>query len=47
MIVIGATIGIGMFASAAANAISRQPEAAKDISSAVNLPLFLLKVLLL
>ena len=43
MIVIGAAIGIGMFASAAANAISRQPEAAKDISGAVNLPLFLLE----
>ena len=43
MVVIGAAIGIGMFASAAANAISRQPEAAKDITSAVNLPLFLLE----
>ena len=43
MIVIGAAIGIGMFASAAANSIARQPEAAKDISGAVNLPLFLLE----
>ena len=43
MIVIGAAIGIGMFASAAANGIARQPEAAKDISGAVNLPLFLLE----
>ena len=43
MIVIGAAIGIGMFASAAANAIARQPEAAKGISGAVNLPLFLLE----
>ena len=43
MIVIGAAIRIGMFASAASNAISRQPEAAKDISCAVNLPLFLLE----
>ncbi len=43
MIVIGAAIGIGMFATAAANAISRQPEAAKDITGAVNLPLFLLE----
>ena len=43
MVVIGAGIGIGMFASAAANAISRQPEASKDISGAVNLPLFLLE----
>ena len=43
MVVIGAGIGIGLFASAAANAIARQPEAAKDISGAVNLPLFLLE----
>tara|TARA_B100001094_G_scaffold92285_2_gene88196 strand:+ start:1372 stop:1647 length:276 start_codon:yes stop_codon:yes gene_type:complete len=43
LIVIGAAIGIGMFASAAANSIARQPEAAKDISGAVNLPLFLLE----
>ena len=32
-----------MFASAAAKSIARQPEAAKDISGAVNLPLFLLE----
>jgi len=43
LVVIGAGVGIGMFASAAANAISRQPEAAKDITGAVNLPLFLLE----
>jgi len=43
MVVIGAGVGIGLFASAAANAIARQPEAAKDISGAVNLPLFLLE----
>ena len=43
LVVIGAGIGIGMFASAAANATSRQPEAANDIRSAVNLPLFLLE----
>ena len=43
MVVIGAGIGIAMFASAAANSISRQPEAAKDITGAVNLPLFLLE----
>ncbi len=43
MVVIGAGIGIGMFASAAAKSIARQPEAAKDISGAVNLPLFLLE----
>mgnify|MGYP001809187438 CR=1 FL=1 len=41
LVVIG--VGIGMFASAAANATSRQPEAANDIRSAVNLPLFLLE----
>jgi len=43
MVVIGAGVGIGLFASAAASAIARQPEAAKDISGAVNLPLFLLE----
>ena len=39
----GAGIGIGMLAFSAANAIARQPEAAKDITGAVNLPLFLLE----
>ena len=43
MVVLGAAIGIGMFASAAARSIARQPEAAKDITGAVNLPLFLLE----
>ena len=43
LVVIGAAIGIGMFASAAANATARQPEAANDIRSTVNLPLFLLE----
>ena len=43
MVVMGAAIGIGMFASAAARSIARQPEAAKDITGAVNLPLFLLE----
>ena len=43
LIVLGTAIGIGMFASAAANSIARQPEAAKDITGAVNLPLFLLE----
>ena len=37
MVVLGAAIGIGMFASAAARSIARQPEAAKDITGAVNL----------
>ena len=43
MVVLGAAICIGMFASAAARSIARQPEAAKDITGAVNLPLFLLE----
>jgi len=41
--VIGAGLGIGKFAAAAAEATARQPEAAGDIRSAVNLPLFLLE----
>ena len=41
--VLGAGIGIGMLASAAARSIARQPEAAKEITGAVNLPLFLLE----
>ena len=40
---IGAGIGIGMLASAAANATSRQPEAANEIRSVAYLPLFLLE----
>ena len=43
LVVIGAGIGIGMLASAAANATSRQPEAANEIRTAANLPLFLLE----
>ena len=43
LVAIGAGIGIGMLAFSAANAIARQPEAAKDITGAVNLPLFLLE----
>mgnify|MGYP006113156591 FL=1 len=42
-VVIGAGIGIGMLASAAANATARQPEAANEIRTAANLPLFLLE----
>ena len=42
-VVIGAGIGIGMLASAAAYATSRQPEAANEIRTAANLPLFLLE----
>ena len=41
--VIGAALGIGKFAAAAAEAIARQPEAADKISGAVQLPLFLLE----
>ena len=40
--VIGAGLGIGKFAAAAAEGIARQPEAADKISGAVQLPLFLL-----
>ena len=39
--VIGAGLGIGKFAAAAAEGIARQPEAADKISGAVQLPLFL------
>ena len=41
--VVGAAMGIGKFAAAAAEGIARQPEAADKISGAVNLPLFLLE----
>ncbi len=43
MIVIGAALGIGRLASAGAEATARQPEAAGDIRSTINLPLFLLE----
>jgi F-type H+-transporting ATPase subunit c len=43
MIVIGAAVGIGRFAAAAAESIARQPNAADKITGAVNLPLFLLE----
>ena len=43
MIVIGAGIGIGKLAAAAAEGIARQPNAADKITAAVNLPLFLLE----
>ena len=39
----GAALGIGRFASAAAEGIARQPAAAAQITGAVNLPLFLLE----
>jgi F-type H+-transporting ATPase subunit c len=43
MIVIGAALGIGKFAAAAAESIARQPSAADKITAAINLPLFLLE----
>ena len=43
MIVIGAGLGIGKLAAAAAEGIARQPAAADKITAAVNLPLFLLE----
>lgn len=43
LVVIGAGLGIGKFAAAAAESIARQPEAADKITGAVNLPLFLLE----
>jgi len=43
MIVIGAGIGIGKLAAAAAEGIARQPAAADKITAAVNLPPFLLE----
>jgi len=42
-VVIGAGLGIGKLATAAAESIARQPEAANEIRSTVNLPLFLLE----
>ena len=41
--VVGAAMGIGKFAAAAAEGIARQPEAGDKISGAVQLPLFLLE----
>jgi len=43
MVVIGAALGIGRLAAAAAVGIARQPNAAAQITGAVNLPLFLLE----
>jgi F-type H+-transporting ATPase subunit c len=41
--IVGAALGIGKFAAAAAEGIARQPGAADKITGAVNLPLFLLE----
>ncbi len=43
VITIGAGIGIGKFTSSAVESIARQPQAAKDIVQAFQLPLFLLE----
>ena len=43
LIVLGAGLGIWKFAASAAESIARQPEAAPEITAAVNLPLFLLE----
>ena len=43
VVVIGAGVGIGKIFSSAAEATARQPEAANEIRSTVNLPLFLLE----
>lgn len=43
LIVIGAGFGIGKLAAAVAEGVARQPSAAEKISSATNLPLFLLE----
>ncbi len=41
--VIGAGIGIGKLTASAVESIARQPQAAKDITAAFQLPLFLLE----
>ena len=43
IVTIGAGIGIGRFTSAAVESIARQPQAARDIVQAFQLPLFLLE----
>ncbi len=43
IIVIGAGLGIGRFTAAAVESIARQPQSAKDIRAAFQLPLFLLE----
>lgn len=43
IIVVGAGLGIGRFTAAAVESIARQPQAAKDIRGAFQLPLFLLE----
>ena len=43
LIVVGAGLGIGKLTAGAVESIARQPQAAKDIRSAYQLPLFLLE----
>jgi F-type H+-transporting ATPase subunit c len=43
VITLGAGFGIGKFTAAAVESIARQPQAAKDIVQAFQLPLFLLE----
>ena len=43
IIVAGTGYGISRFTTAAAESIARQPEAAAQITAAINLPLFLLE----
>ena len=43
IVVVGAGLGIGKLTAAACESIARQPQAAKDIQSAFQLPLFLLE----
>ena len=43
IVVIGAGIGIGRMTTAAVESIARQPQAARDIVQAFQLPLFLLE----
>jgi F-type H+-transporting ATPase subunit c len=43
LVVIGAGLGIGRLAQGVAEGVARQPSAAAQISTATNLPLFLLE----
>ena len=43
IVVVGCGIGIGRLTAAAVESIARQPQAARDIQSAFQLPLFLLE----
>jgi len=43
LVVVGAGLGIGKLAAGVAEGVARQPSAAAQISSATNLPLFLLE----